>query len=507
MKMKMQGMTRAALSVAVVVAVALVAASLGGRTPVAGQQSALRDLSEGFSKIAEQTSPSVVFITVSKEMRGRMPHGMGPGMNPEDFFDYFFGPGGPNSQMPRGDRNNPHRDNNDQKGDNQKRDVPYGQGSGFIISPDGYILTNHHVVGDADKVSVKLADGREFDAKIIGSDAKTEVALIKIEATGLPALALGDSDKIRVGEWVVAIGNPFGLEHSVTAGIVSARGRGNVGITDYADFIQTDAAINPGNSGGPLLNLDGQVIGMNTAILSRTGGYMGVGLAIPANMIKYIESQLREKGTVSRGYLGISMQQMTQELAKQFNAENGKGILVGDVVPDSPAAKAGFKQGDVIVSLDGRPVDEPGSFSSRISTTLPGSTVPITVLREGKEVVLSAVLGEQPKDFDSHGGSRGSVGEAQTSLGITVQNLTDELAQRFGYEKEQGVVIAEVEQDSGAAQSGLQPGMLIQEVNRKPVHNTNEFEQVIKESKDANSVLLLIRDGKYSRFVVLKLKS
>ena len=501
MKTRYSGLWRSGMVMVMLVAAAVIAVSLSTKAPVAGQQTALREMSDGFVKISEQASPSVVFITVSKEMRGRSMQGMNPGMMPEDFFDYFFGPGMPGrnpSQKDNGRRSERHEDT-------QKRQVPYGQGSGFIISSDGYILTNHHVVGDADKVSVKLADGREFDAKIIGSDEKTEVALIKIEATGLPTLPLGDSDALRVGELVIAIGNPFGLEHSVSTGIVSARGRGEVGLTEYGDFIQTDAAINPGNSGGPLLNVNGEVIGMNTAILSRTGGYMGIGLAIPINMIKYIESQLREKGTVARGFLGISIQNLTPDLAKQFGVEGGKGILVGSVSPGSPAEKAGFKQGDVITMLDGHPAIEVGSFRSRVSTTKPGTSVQVTILRDGKEEQKSVEVGELPKDEDGRVASRGGA-ETHRDLGITVQNLTDEMAERFGYEKEQGVVITEVENDSAAAQTGLQPGMLIQEVNRKAVHNTREFEEAIKADKEAKSVLLLVRDGKYSRFVVLSLK-
>ncbi len=501
MSSKSHGLMRTAAIAALLIAAVAVTVSVTGKSPVAGQQTSLREMSDGLVKIASQASPSVVFITVSKEMRERMPHGMGPGMMPDDLFEYFFGPGMPG--RPRMPQNEDRRD--DRRDEGQKRQVPFGQGSGFIVSSDGYILTNHHVVGDADKVSVKLVDGREFDAKIVGSDEKTEVALIKIEATGLPTLPLGDSDTLRVGELVVAIGNPFGLEHSVSMGIVSARGRGDIGITDYADFIQTDAAINPGNSGGPLLNVNGEVVGMNTAIFSRTGGYMGIGLAIPVNMIKYVESQLREKGSVSRGYLGIIIQNLTPDLAKQFGVQVDKGILVGGVSPDSPAEKAGIKQGDVITSFDGHPADEVQSFRSRVSTTKPGTSVALTILRDGKEEQKTVEIGELPKDEEGRITSRGGA-ETHKDLGITVQNLSDELASRFGYEKEQGVVITDVDPNSAAAQSGLQPGMLVQEVNRKAVHNTREFEDAVKADKEAKSVLLLVRDGKYSRFVVLKLK-
>ena len=451
------------------------------------------ELSDAFIRIAENASPSVVFIEVIKEVSVRRGPMMGPrGLMPEDLFDFFFGPGMP--EWP-GRRREPQPES--------RRQVPIGQGSGFIISTDGYIVTNHHVIGDADKVRVKLADNREFEASITGTDPQTEIALIKIDAQNLPALPLGDSDRIRVGEWVVAIGNPFGLTHTVTSGIVSAKGRGNVGIVDYADFIQTDAAINPGNSGGPLLNLRGEVIGMNTAIVSRTGGSLGIGFAIPVNMIKYVESQLRDTGSVERGYLGVSIQNLSADLAQSFGVEENRGVLVGDVQPDSPAAKAGLKRGDIIIEYDGFPVQEIGSFRSRVATTSPGKRVSMVILRDGKRQTINAVVGTLSGEEGGAPATPARPGE-RTELGLTVQNLTDDLAQRYGYEGDYGVIVTEVAPNSAAAMAGITPGMLVQEINRKRINNTRDFDAAIRDSKEAKTILLLIKDGQYTRYVAIK---
>jgi serine protease Do len=465
--------------------------------------SALNALSDAFSKVAEETSSAVVFIQVEKEMDQRRMAPGGP-MMPDDLFEYFFGH--PNGGDPRGrdmePGQRPGRGGKQPSEKEGKRSVPYGQGTGFIVSQDGFILTNNHVVGDADKVKVKLADGREFTAQKKGTDPQTEIALIKIDATGLPTVPLGDSDKIRVGEWVVAIGNPFGLSHTVTTGIVSAKSRGNVGIADYADFIQTDAAINPGNSGGPLLNLKGEVIGMNTAILSRTGGSLGIGFAIPVNMLKYVEAQLMDKGAVTRGFLGVNIQNLNGELAKHFGLKDTKGALVADTTKGSPADKAGIQRDDVIVEFDGQPVDEVGSFRSRVSTTMPGKKVDLVVLRNGERKTLSVEVGTLSKEDEAHM-SGGEAGESAQNLGITVQNLSDELAKRFGYEGEKGALISEIEQGSAAEEAGLKEGQLIQEVNRKPVASAEEFDRAVKEA-GKEGVLLRVRDGKYSRYVALK---
>ena len=299
----------------------------------------LRETGKAFRSVAKKVSPAVVFIKVEKEIEQP-----GMGNNPfegspfgDEFFRRFFG------QMPQ--QRSPHQQQP------QKRHS-MGQGSGFIISADGYIMTNNHVVGDADKVSVQLLDGREYDAKIIGTDPPSDVALIKIDADEkLPFLKLGNSDKLEVGDWVLAFGNPFGLSHTLTAGIVSAKGRSGIGLNDFENFIQTDAAINPGNSGGPLVNLDGEVIGMNSAIYTRSGGYMGIGFAIPINMAKDIYQQLVEHGSVTRGRLGVLIQDLNKELAESFDIDQREGILIAQVMEDSPAEKAGLKQGDIILQL------------------------------------------------------------------------------------------------------------------------------------------------------------
>jgi serine protease Do len=377
-----------------------------------------------------------------------------------------------------------------------------GQGSGFIISPDGYIMTNNHVVGDADKVTVKLEDGREFTAKTVGTDPHSDVAIIKIDAKNLPVLALGDSDALEVGNWVLAIGNPFGLSHTLTAGIVSAKGRSSLGLTDYENFIQTDAAINPGNSGGPLVDLNGKAIGMNTAIFSQSGGSMGIGFAIPINMAKAIKNQLIKTGSVTRGYLGIVIQDLTPELADSFGLDDHQGILVAEVTTDSPAEKAQLKQGDVIVKFDGKAVEEVGAFRNYVSLKAPGTRENITILRDGKQRTLTVTIGTLP---DS-GPMAGIDAHTPDNLGLTIQTLTPDLAQQFGYQEDKGVVVTQVAPGSVAALADIQPGMLIQEVNRKQVQDVNEFKQAIRKSENSKTVLLLIREGQYSRYVVLNIE-
>jgi len=446
--------------------------------------SALNALSDAFTQVSEQASPAVVYIEVEKEVkRGRMPQGFRGNGFPGDFFERFFGQPMPSQpRVPEGKRE------------------PYGQGSGFVITPDGYIVTNNHVVSEADGIRVKLKDGRELEAEVVGSDPQTEIALIKVDADGLPTLPLGDSDELKVGEWVLAIGNPFGLTDTVTAGIVSARGRGNVGITDYADFIQTDAAINPGNSGGPLVNLHGEVVGLNTAIYSRSGGYMGIGFAIPVNMVKFVKDQLIENGSITRGFLGVLIQNLTPDLAESFGLEDGIGILIGEVSEDSPASKGGLESGDVIVKFEGQPVEEVGSFRSRIASTPPGEKVRLEIIRDGKRITKRVEIGtldEQSAVVKS------TPSGTQMKMGLTVQNLTDEIAARLGYDEETGVVVTEVENGSAAAAAGLKPGVLIKEVNRKPVQNTREFTKAMKDADPDKPVLLLVQDGEYSRFVAL----
>jgi len=446
----------------------------------------LKQIGKAFASTARKVSPAVVFIQVekvSKDMQGQQfssPFG-------DDFFRRFFGRQY-RQPSPRQYRQPPRQ---------QRRVV--GQGSGFIIAKDGYIMTNNHVVGGADKITVKLEDGREFKAKIIGTDPHSDVAIIKIDAKNLPVLPLGDSDSLEVGEWVIAVGNPFGLSHTLTAGIVSAKGRSSIGLEDYENFIQTDAAINPGNSGGPLVDLEGKAVGMNTAIYSRSGGYMGIGFAIPINMAKSIRTQLMEKGSVTRGYLGILVQQLTPELAKSFGLENKKGILVAQVSKDSPAEKAGMLRGDVIVAFEGRSVEKVGDFRNHIALKAPGTREPITVVRDGIRKDLIVSLGKLPEKNQMAAASPHNL----EKLGLAVQDLSADLARRFGYEGLEGVVVTQVTPGSVAAMAGIRPGTLIQEANRKRVTNTREFQRAVDQTSKHGTVLLLVREGDSTRYVAL----
>ena len=444
-------------------------------------------LGKAFSAVAKEASPAVVGIKVQKKAimtdrstRFESPFGDDLG---EQFFRRFFGQPGPNMPNPPG---------------------AVGQGSGFIVSKDGYIITNNHVVENADTITVSLQDRRELTATVVGTDPRSDVAVIKVDASDLPTVAVGDSDALEVGEWVVAVGNPFGLTHTVTAGIVSARGRSAVGIADYEDFIQTDAAINPGNSGGPLLNLKGEVVGVNTAIFSRSGGYMGIGFAIPINMVKGIKDQLVSTGTVTRGYLGVIIQNVTPDLAEGFGLKDAAGALVAQVADDSPAAKAGFKRGDVVVELNGKPVEEIGRFRNRVASLAPGATAEVTVLRDGKKVPLTVTIGTLPESAGSLASARtDSVGD----LGVTVKNLTPDMADQLGMKDEEGVVVTAVAAGSPAEQAGLRPGMLIQEVNRTPVSDVAAFRSALKDAGDTKPILLLVRDREYARFMTLRPRS
>lgn len=453
-----------------------------------GRIDILRKTGSAFAALAQQATPAVVFIKAEKTVAMGVPvrpfgYNDPFGFFGDDFMQRFF----------RGHGNIPQY---------QPRNFKQmGQGSGFLISKDGYILTNHHVVGDADKILVKLQDGREFNAERIGTDAKSEVAVIKIKGKNLPSLDMGDSTELQVGEWVVAIGNPFGLSATVTAGIVSAKGRSGIGIADYENFIQTDAAINPGNSGGPLLNIDGDVVGINTAIYSRSGGNMGIGFAIPINMAKAIKQQLVKSGKVTRGYLGIVIQDLTSDLAESFGLDETQGILVSDVSEDSAAEKAGIKQGDVILRLDGKRTENAGDFRNAIAATPPGTNLRITVFRDGHEKEIAVETGELPDDMAAVSTSS----NLSEKLGISIQNLSAETAQQYGYELGEGVLVTEVEQSSLAWQAGIQPGNLIVGVNRRDVKSVSEFLKAAGVVEQKGTLLLRVRDLKYSRYVVLRL--
>ena len=460
----------------------------------------LRQTSKAFAAVARKVSPSVVLIQVERETEAMQmqpfgfPFGNGDGDSfpfGDEFFRRFFG-----DRLPDSPRHNlPGK----KKQDKQRSVV--GQGSGFVFTANNkktYILTNNHVVEGNDKISVKFLDGREFEAKIKGTDPKSDIAVIEIEASGLPAVQIGDYSQLEVGEWVVAIGNPFGLSHTLTVGVVSAKGRTSLGINDYEDFIQTDAAINPGNSGGPLVNLDGEVIGMNTAIFSRSGGYMGIGFAIPINLVQRIANQLIEKGEVVRGYLGIMIQPLTADLAKSFELKNEKGILIAQVTKNSPADKAGLKAGDVIVNFQGRPVSEVGDFRNQVAMEQPGSKVEFDIIRDGKQRSVSVKI---DKLTDNKLAAQ-EPSQASEKLGLAVQTITADLAKQLGIKAGKGVVVTDVAPGSVAMIAGISRGSVILEVNRKAVNSAAEFDQAVKSSAN-NKVLLLVRDDDVSRYVVL----
>ena len=371
-----------------------------------------------------------------------------------------------------------------------------GLGSGVVVTSDGYIITNNHVVEGADELNISLPDKRTFKAKVIGTDPKTDVAVIKIDASNLPALPWGDAAQLEVGEMVLAIGNPFGLSQTVTMGIISAIGRANVGIVDYEDFIQTDAAINPGNSGGALVNLKGELIGINTAIFSQSGGYMGIGFAIPSTMAKSVMQSLIKHGKVIRGWLGVSIQDVTPDLAKEFGATENTGALVGDVMEDSPASKAKLERGDIITSYNGVPVRDSNHLRGLVAETPPGTTARLSVLRDKKPLDRTITIGELPKELAK--ASRDGSGKGDHALsGLTVEN-----ARQSGRSKaSSGVLVTDIEPESPAERAGLQKGDVIHEINRKPVKDVKDFERLTSQLAPRSAVLLLVKRGNSTIFL------
>ena len=406
----------------------------------------LRRMGKAFASIAEKASPAVVSLTSERTITQEYPSMPDwPFGEPfSDPFDFFF------RRSPR--QRSP-----------QRRSIPRtAQGSGFIISPDGYILTNNHMVEESKKINVELTDGRKFTAKIIGTDADTDVAVVKIDAKNLSYLELADSDTLEVGEWVLAIGNPLGLSHTVTAGIVSAKGRG-LGLVDFENFIQTDAAINFGNSGGPLINLDGKVVGINTAIAGASGN-IGIGFAIPINMAKHAYEQLVKGGTVERGFLGVMPNDLTPEMAEAFGLKDTKGVAISEVTKDSVADKAGLQHNDIVIELDGKPVESADSFRNRIAMLKPGARVKLVIWRDGKQKIIFVKLGKRPSREELTGTLPV---ETLDELGFSVQNMTEEIAERLGYEGQTGVIVSEVKTGSQAERVNIAQGALIKEVNRQ----------------------------------------
>ncbi|MHC4387192.1 MAG: DegQ family serine endoprotease [Planctomycetota bacterium] len=457
----------------------------------ANSVSMLREIGKTFTKIAKKASPAVVGIKAEHPFMQDyfvMPERpFGEPFDPfgDDFWDRFF------------NRPSPHR--------RQKKELRPVQGSGFIISEDGYVLTNNHLVGEAEKITVKLANGDEFSAKLIGTDPESDVAVIKIDTKkDLPYLRLADSDALEVGEWVIAIGNPFGLDHTVTAGIISAKGRSEVGLATFENYIQTDAAINPGNSGGPLLNLDAEVLGINTAIISRGGGFVGIGFAIPINMAKAIYKELIDTGKVVRGFLGVDIKDLDRDAAELLGLDKEtKGVVIPNVREGSAAEKAGVKPYDVIVEFEGHKIEKASELLNRVAALKPGTKVKLVVLRKGKRKTITAELGTRPSSDETTTAQPPT--DIMEQLGFSVQDLTDELAERLGYEGLSGVIVSRVEPRSEAAQKGLVRGTLIMEVNQQKVKDTEEFGKAMKKAAEGKAVLLRIRQGRRTDLVVLKL--
>jgi serine protease Do len=376
-------------------------------------------------------------------------------------------------------------------------------GSGVIFTADGYIITNNHVVEDADEINVTLHTFEEYKATIVGRDPKSDLALIKIESkTDLPYVTFGDSDKLRVGEWVLAIGNPFGLQKTVTAGIVSAKGRA-INNESYGNFIQTDASINPGNSGGPLFNLKGEMVGVNTAIFSRTGGNIGIGFAIPVNMAKNVLAQLKKHGKVTRGWLGVMIQQVTPDLADNFGLDRPIGALVGQVVPDSPAEKAGLKAGDVIIEYNGKEVSQMSMLPAMVANTSVGEKAKLVMIRDGKKQNITVEIGRLEDE-------EVVVADAETGtskkLGMSVQELTPKIAESLGIEETQGLIVSDITPGSAAAEVGILRGDIILEINRQKVENVAQYKKALQAAQDKKSILLLIKRGQNTRFVVIDFK-
>ncbi len=432
---------------------------------------------EGYSAVVKKAAPSVVYVFSSKTVKN--PHYNMPFFN-DPMFRRFFG-----DQLPEQGR-----------GGNQPEMKQQGLGSGVIVSADGYILTNDHVIDGADEVKVTLEAGkREFVAEIVGRDPKTDLAVLKIDVDKLAPVTIGDSDSLEVGDTVLAIGNPFGIGQTVTSGIVSATGRSGLGIEDYEDFIQTDAAINPGNSGGALVDAEGRLIGINTAIYSRSGGSMGLGFAIPSNLARAVMEQLITKGKIERGFLGVNIQNLSSELQKEFGVEHG--ALVTTVTPDSAADKAGIKQGDVIVKLDGTKVDDPNRLKLMVGRQAPGAKVDVVVMRDGKEKTFSVQLGELPGDAKSLGDDTASKNNDEDTLnGVGVADITPAYRERLELPKDlDGVLITQVDPSSAAASAGLREGDVILEINREPVDSAKKAVELTTKPKSKRTLLLLWREG------------
>ena len=437
-----------------------------------------------FAPVVKKVTPSVVKVFVATTPKNVAYEEMLPD---HPFFRRFFG---------------------DEFGRNQqRRELPmprqHGLGSGVIVGEDGYILTNNHVVDNADEVKVAMTDGREFTAKVVGKDPKTDIAVLKIDASELPAIPVANSDKIEVGDIVLAVGNPFGVGQTVTMGMVSATGRGNLGL-DYEDFIQTDAAINPGNSGGALVDAEGRLIGINTAILSRSGGNQGIGFAVPSNLARTVMESLVRDGRVVRGFLGVNIQDLTPALAKEFDLDRTSGVVVADVTPDSPAAKAGVKSGDVIVDFNGRDVRDSRHLKLQVAQSAPGKSLSMTVLRDGKTRTLEVTPKELPgSELAANSRSGGDADDKGTLNGVSVSDLEEAARAEMKVPSHvKGALVTDVRPDSPAYQAGLRPGDVILEIDRKPVTDAQDAVQLTEKDDDKRSLLRIWSKGG-TRYVVV----
>ena len=469
--------------------VAAIAYSAAPTSQAASTQSSITQNAIDFTSVAKEATPAVVSIKV-KSTPKKQTLSMNPwGSSGEDqddpfngdFFRRFF-------SIPYG---------------REQDSAPVeGQASGFIVSPDGIVITNSHVVSDTSEITVILNDGREFAGKVLGQDPNTDIAVVKIDGKDLPHISLGNSDNLLPGQWAIAVGNPLGLQATLTVGVISATGRNNLDITRIEDFIQTDAAINRGNSGGPLLNINGEVIGMNTAIVTNnsTGGYMGIGFAIPSNMIKNVMEDLIANGEITRGFLGIVMQQMDSSLAKAFNMDKPEGALIAEVAKDSPADKAGIKQGDIVLKYNQQPVTNIATLRNAVALMKPGTILNLTLQRDGKPLDIAINIGAFPKDTPA----KASTEPKETKFGFGVQDLTPDIAQSLGYKGEKGVIISKVNPSSPAAWAGLKKGILIAAVNQTKVNSVEEFNKVVDAIPSGTPLLLLVKVGDTMRFISLQ---
>ena len=479
---KPNGTTRQAFKAVVIAAVLIIAISIFHPTVNVWATSLSQTaIPESFSTLAETVSPAVVNISTVKTIKGGGPVFRHFYQNPwgdqdpfKDFFDKFFG--------------------NEQQREFKQRSL----GSGFIIDKDGYIVTNNHVIADADEIKVKLNSGKEYDAKIIGRDPSTDIALIKIKAdSNYSVVNLGDSDALKVGEWVVAIGSPFGLEHTVTAGIVSAKGR-VIGSGPYDDFIQTDASINPGNSGGPLINMKGNVVGINTAIIASG---QGIGFAVPVNMAKGVIKQLKEKGEVTRGWLGVGIQDINDEMAEYYGLKGKKGVLVSEVFPGDPADKAGIRTKDIILEVNGQKIETSRELTRMIAGFHVGEVVKITVFRDDKEKIFNVKIAKRQEGKMA---SRSIPNKEQEAFGIQVSNLTPEIAQKFNLQETKGVVVTAVQPNSQGDDKGIQTRDIIKEINHQSINTVDAYKGAIEKVKKGGTVSMFIKRAN-SGFFVIKL--